>query len=72
MTRTILLMILVLIVGGAAAVYVWSSLNLLLKGEATLVQGIVTVLAIATVIGMILLLQRLSIANDDEPGTGGD
>lgn len=59
-------MVLVLIVGGGAAIYVWSSLNLLLKGQATLIQGVITVLAIAGIIGLILLLQRLSIRYEDE------
>jgi hypothetical protein len=65
-TRTILLMVAVLIVGGGAAIYVWSSLNLLLKGEASLVQGVITVLAIAGIIGLILLLQRLSLRFEDD------
>lgn len=65
MTRTVVLMILILIVGGAAAIYVWSSLNELLKGQATLFQGVITVLAIVAIIGLILLLQRLSVSNED-------
>lgn len=65
MTRTVLLMVLVLILGGGAAIYVWSSLNLLLKGQASLFQGITTVLAIVAVIGLILLLQRLSVQDED-------
>jgi hypothetical protein len=59
-------MVAVLIVGGGAAIYVWSSLNLLLKGEASLVQGVITVLAIAGIIGLILLLQRLSLRFEDD------
>ncbi len=66
MTRTVLLMIVILIIGGGAAIYVWTSLNLLLKGEASLVQGVTTVLAFAAIIGLILLLQRLSVQNEDE------
>lgn len=65
MTRTILLMVLVLIVGGGAAIYVWSSLNLLLKGQASLFQGVTTVLAIVGIIGLILLLQRISVRYED-------
>ncbi|TVR69883.1 MAG: hypothetical protein EA415_13735 [Sphaerobacteraceae bacterium] len=65
MTRTILLMVLVLIVGGGAAIYVWSSLNLLLKGQASLFQGVTTVLAIVGIIGLILLLQRISVRNEE-------
>lgn len=65
-TRTILLMVLVLIAGGGAAIYVWSSLNLLLKGQASLFQGVITVLAIVGIIGLILLLQRLSLRYEDE------
>ena len=65
MTRMVVLMILILIVGGGAAIYVWSSLNQLLKGEATLFEGVITVLAIVAIIGLILLLQRLSVSNED-------
>ncbi len=65
MTRTVLLMVLILIVGGAAAIYVWSSLNQLLKGQATLFEGVTTVLAIVAIIGLILLLQRLSVSGED-------
>jgi hypothetical protein len=64
-TRSVLLMVAILIVGGGAAIYVWSSLNQLLKGEASLIQGITTVLAIVAIIGLILLLQRLSIRDED-------
>ncbi len=58
-------MVLVLIVGGGAAIYVWSSLNLLLKGQASLFQGVTTVLAIVGIIGLILLLQRISVRYED-------
>lgn len=53
-------MLLVLIAGGAAAIYVWSSINEILKGEATLVQILITVGAIALLAGAIYILQRLS------------
>lgn len=65
MTKTVLLMLVALVVGGAAAIYVWSSLNLLLKGEASLFQGVTTVVAILAIIGLILLLQRLSLRDDN-------
>ncbi len=66
MTRTIVLMILALIVGGGAAIYVWSSLNLLLKGEASWLQGITTVLAFVVLIGLGVLLQKLSLRSEDD------
>ncbi|MEX2425692.1 MAG: hypothetical protein WD401_02915 [Thermomicrobiaceae bacterium] len=65
MTRTVLLMVVVLIVGGGAAIYLWSSLNLLLKGQATLFQGLSIVLAIVVIIGLVLLLQRISVLDEN-------
>ena len=63
--RTVLLMLLVLIVGGAAAIYVWSSINDILKGEASLVQIALTLLAIGVIAGLVYVLQRVSTSAED-------
>jgi hypothetical protein len=63
--RTVLLLLPVLIIGGAAAIYVWSSINQLLHGEGTWTQGLITVGAFAVLIGIGIFLQRMSLSSED-------
>ena len=60
-----MLMVVVLIVGGIAAVYVWSAVNQLLKGQASLGQVALIVLAIAVLAAVVYVLQRISTRAED-------
>lgn len=63
--RTVLVMLILLIAGGAAAIYIWSSINEILKGEASLVEILITAAAIALLGGAVYFLQRYTTNIED-------
>jgi uncharacterized membrane protein (UPF0182 family) len=65
MTRTVALMIVVVAIGGVVAIYVWSAINQLLKGQASVGQVVLIIAAVAVLAGLVYILQRLSTQSED-------
>jgi hypothetical protein len=66
MLKLLLTLIGALVLGGVGTIFVWSTLNLVLRGEASWQRATLAVLVVVALLGLLLLVMRV-VRHLEEP-----